>query len=78
MRTRASEVIVQAVDRGSVVAAHPRSDNKLICIELRPGGPRTSEGVDVASDGTNYMTSASRHNGLKIRDDTIVADVGEG
>ena len=38
----------------------------------------TSEGVDVASDGTNYMTSASRHNGLKIRDDTIVADVGEG
>ena len=30
------------------------------------GSLRASEGVDVASDGTNYVTSASRHNVLKI------------
>ena len=42
------------------------------------GSLRTPEGVDVASDGTIYVTSASRHNVVKIRNGAIVADVGEG
>ena len=41
------------------------------------GSLRTPEGVDVAADGTIYVTSASRHNVVKIRDGAIVADVGE-
>ena len=42
------------------------------------GSLRTPEGVDVAADGTIYVTSASRHNVVKIRDGTIVAEVGGG
>lgn len=49
-----------------------------VFVDCIRGSLRTSEGVDVASDGTNYVTSASRHNLLKIRDGTIVSDVGEG
>ena len=45
--------------------------------EIR-GSLRTPEGVDVAADGTIYVTSASRHNVVKIRDGAIVADVGGG
>ena len=39
---------------------------------------RKPEGVDVAADGTIYVTSASRHSVTKIRDGAVVADVGGG
>ena len=45
--------------------------------EIR-GPLRKPEGVDVAADGAIYVTSASRHNVMKIRDGKIVGEVGEG
>ena len=42
------------------------------------GSLRKPEGVDVAADGTIYVTSASRHNVVKMRDGEIVGDVGGG
>ena len=37
---------------------------------------RKPEGVDVAADGTIYVTSASRHTVTKIRDGAVVGEVG--
>ena len=39
---------------------------------------RKPEGVDVAADGTIYVTSASRHTVTKIRDGAVVGKVGGG
>ena len=39
---------------------------------------RKPEGVDVAADGTIYVTSASRHTVTKIRDGAVVGKIGGG
>ena len=39
---------------------------------------RKPEGVDVAADGTIYVTSASRHTVTKIRGGAVVGEVGGG